>query len=651
MLINANGASKLLKGGLVPNVTHNLCFSLPDFCILLIYMGLNDDRTILGGSGQEGDASLPSGYLLGDYRIGECLGRGAMGEVYEAEQVHLGKKYAVKVLPQSLSKDPQFASRFQQEARTLASLDHENIVTVHNAGEVSGRFYLVMERLSPFQPPEDENAVSHVLAQILQGLSYAHNKGVIHRDLKPSNLLQSDIAGGQQVACVKIADFGVARVVGDDFMKSLVLETIALSRAPGRSDQATGTGSSYVGTLKYMAPEVIEGGEADARSDLYAVGVMAYEWLTGKRPVGRYKDVTQLRPELNPDWDGWLNMMLEADPEERMEDADFAHHTLPGVANPILMSLAEVPQSSPTAKPIDSPEKEILAAAFYALKEKGNIAAARDGLVRAGHGALQADEAIRTVRKALRRVRFGAAFWIFGKILLWCGAIALVSVVLDEGVFLWGLLLFALFGILKNLYSLLRIPFIRISAFQHPGDIMTDLIGYQLQAEPAAASAERSAQPDARRDVRAMDKKTGCQSVAFGEPWRRLVAAVADVLIINVTLNVLAFALILTVPALVDERNPHPALFPLILGMGVLAILYFTVLESSSIQATPGKRLLGLKVTDRQGERISFLRALGRYFSKFISAILLLWGYLRILYHPQREGLHDTLSGCQVRRR
>ncbi|MCC5833127.1 MAG: protein kinase [Opitutales bacterium] len=614
-------------------------------------MALNDEKTILGDGGEDSPQTLAEGSVLGDYRIGKSLGSGAMGEVYEAEQVHLGRRYAVKVLPDSLSGDAQFAARFQQEARTLASLDHPNIVTVHNAGHASGHFFLVMEQLEPFRASSDPEVVSHILAQILKGLSYAHNKGIFHRDLKPSNLLQARMSQGQVVPTVKIADFGVARVVGDDYMKTLVQETIALSQRQAGGSQATGTGSSYVGTLKYMAPEVMEGQEADGRSDLYAVGVMAYEWLTGKRPVGRYKDATQIRPDLHPDWDGWLNMMLEADPEDRMEGADFAYHTLPGVANPILMSQAAASQPKPAAQPEASSDKEVLAAAFYALKEQGNVAVACDSLMYAGHGATQANEAIRRVRKALLGARFWGAVWVCGKILLWIAAIALVAVILDEGLFLWGLLAVALLNIVANLYTLLRIPFIKISAFQHPGELFVALRDYEVPAEFAVASSAPPSPPYARSDLPMMDENAQSRDAVFGGPWRRLFAAVTDVVIINVGLNVLAFGLILMVPGFMDESAPHPALFPLILGMGLLAILYFTVLESSAMQATLGKRLLGLKVTDRDGERISFLRALGRYFSKFISAILLLWGYLRILYHPQREGLHDTISGCQVRRR
>lgn len=620
-------------------------------------MALDDDKTILGGDERDSADSLASGTVLGDYRIGDCLGRGAMGEVYEAEQVHLGRRYAVKVLPESLSSDPQFAARFQQEARTLASLDHANIVTVHNAGQAAGHFYLVMERLEPFQASSDPDVVSHILAQVLKGLAYAHNQGIVHRDLKPSNLLQARMIEGQVVPTVKIADFGVARVVGDNYMKTLVQETIAMSRHQATGSQSTGTGSSYVGTIKYMAPEVIEGAEADARSDLYAVGVMAYEWLTGKRPVGRYKDVTQLRPELHPDWNGWLNSLLEADPEDRMEDAEMAYETLPGVANPILNSLRATEKSSPSTA--DLPQttardsawrvnKEVLAAAFYALKEKPNPQTARDRLLQEGHGAVEADEAIRVVRKALRGARIGGALWTCGKLVLWVAAIVLVAVVMDEGVFLYGLLLVALFSILKNLFALLRIPFARLTVFQHPGELLPALQDYAVpELSTASASAQGRAPPYARTDLPTMDEVAESPNAIYGGPWRRLFAAIVDTFV----LYAMAIAATLLIePEWLNPEVHDPAMAWLALGFVAVSILYYIVFEASAWQGTPGKRLLGLKVTDLSGDRISIARSTGRFFGKYISALLLLWGYIRILFNPKRQGLHDSMAGTLVRR-
>ena len=267
--------------------------------------------------------SLQEGYELGDYRILRLLGAGAMGEVYEAEQKHLGRRYAVKVLPSEHSADSTFRERFRNEARLLASLEHPNVVAIHNAGEADGRFFLVMELLEPFVEVKGGGAdlatIQGMLGQILSALGYAHRQGVVHRDLKPANLLWT------QDGRLKVGDFGVAKVLGEAFVQSVVQETIRKTRMSDAETVVEGssTGAAdYVGTLQYMAPEVLDGESASAASDLYAVGVMAYEWLTGRKPIGRYKDASRLVPGLDPAWDRWLDGMMAAEVEERTATAD-----------------------------------------------------------------------------------------------------------------------------------------------------------------------------------------------------------------------------------------------------------------------------------------------------------------------------------------
>ena len=297
---------------------------------------MNDDKTVLGDSGDDSSLLQP-GFQLGDYKVIRLLGHGAMGEVYEAEQVHLGQSYAVKVLPAQLTEDPRFRERFRTEARTLASLSHSNVVSVMYAGEAEGRFFLVMELLSAFSQPPDQKGIQATLVQVLEGLAYAHGKGIVHRDLKPSNLLQTNDG------VVKVADFGVAQVVGEAFVKSVVEETIARSQVGDASTLADPSGQSrrsfdYAGTLQYMAPEVMQGGDATVRSDLYAVGVMAYEWLTGRKPVGRYKDASKWVDGLDPAWDEWINAALEPDPDDRIASADQALEQLRGIGVETLSS-------------------------------------------------------------------------------------------------------------------------------------------------------------------------------------------------------------------------------------------------------------------------------------------------------------------------
>ena len=201
------------------------------------------------------------------------IGRGGMGAVYKARQTGLDRLVALKILPDEVGEDPAFAERFEREARVLAQLDHPSIVRVHDAGRQGSRYYLLMEfvdglnlrqliRAGEVKPTDALSIVS----QVCEALQYAHDKGVVHRDIKPENILVD--AQGR----VKIADFGLAKLVG------LGAEAGLLTR----SDQA-------MGTLHYMAPEQIRRPlSVDHRADIYSLGVVFYELLTGEVPVGAF---------------------------------------------------------------------------------------------------------------------------------------------------------------------------------------------------------------------------------------------------------------------------------------------------------------------------------------------------------------------------
>ncbi len=298
---------------------------------------MDSDETVVGGAFTGTNGSLPAGTQIGEYRVLSLLGRGAMGQVYEVEQVRMGRRYALKLLPQELQRDAEFRRRFEQEARTLAGLEHPNIVQVVYVGESpvgdQPHAYLVMELLHPLsewlkgESVPNEDTVRSILQQVLLALDYAHGRGVVHRDLKPANLLRT--GSGE----IKIGDFGVARVVGRGFMRTVVERTVAESllgeMATHVSQGSSGQVSSshgYVGTIHYIAPEVLVGGEAIAQSDLYAVGVMAYEWLTGRKPIGRVKAVSRVRADLRDDW---VDALLEYEPGDRITNAKAALATLP----------------------------------------------------------------------------------------------------------------------------------------------------------------------------------------------------------------------------------------------------------------------------------------------------------------------------------
>jgi serine/threonine protein kinase len=233
----------------------------------------------------------------------ELLGQGGMGVVYKARQIRLDRLVALKILPPELGRDPAFAERFGREARALARLSHPRIVGVHDFGESSGLFYLLMEfvdgvnlrgllRRGQLKPEE----ALRIVPQICEALQYAHEEGIVHRDIKPENILL-DRRGN-----VKIADFGLAKLLG----------TI--------SPDSALTGSHQVmGTLRYMAPEQMERPlTVDHRADIYSLGVVFYEMLTGELPLGRFAPPSR-KVEVDVRLDQVVLRALEKEPERRYQ--------------------------------------------------------------------------------------------------------------------------------------------------------------------------------------------------------------------------------------------------------------------------------------------------------------------------------------------
>ncbi len=219
--------------------------------------------------------ALNPGSRLGPYEIVAALGAGGMGEVYRARDTRLGRDVAIKVLPESLATDPDALARFEREAKAIAALSHPNILAIHDFGIHEGFAYAVMELLEGETlrgklvagPIPRKQAVDYAL-QIARGLSAAHEKGVIHRDLKPENLfVQKD---GQ----VKILDFGLAKRVE-------AVRTGEETRAPTVSDHTEP--GTVLGTLGYMSPEQVRGLPIDHRSDVFSLGTILYEMLSGEK--------------------------------------------------------------------------------------------------------------------------------------------------------------------------------------------------------------------------------------------------------------------------------------------------------------------------------------------------------------------------------
>ena len=222
---------------------------------------------------------LTAGAHLGPYEILAAIGAGGMGEVYRARDTRLDRTVAIKVLPESLAADPQFRERFDREARTISQLTHPHICTLHDIGEQDGTAYLVMEylegetlehRLTKGARPLDEALT--IAMQIADALSAAQRAGIVHRDLKPANVFL--VRRGKGPPQAKLLDFGLAK-------STAPLATGGLSMLPTTPPNLTQQGA-ILGTLQYMAPEQIEGAEADGRTDVFALGATLFEMLTGR---------------------------------------------------------------------------------------------------------------------------------------------------------------------------------------------------------------------------------------------------------------------------------------------------------------------------------------------------------------------------------
>jgi serine/threonine protein kinase/tetratricopeptide (TPR) repeat protein len=287
--------------------------------------------------------ALPAGTRLGPYEILSPLGAGGMGEVYRARDTRLGREVAIKVLPASFSEDPDRLRRFEQEARAASSLNHPNILTVHDIGARDGAPYVVFELLDGDTlrgrlaggalPPRKANDCA---LQIARGLAAAHEKGIVHRDLKPENIFVT------RDGTVKILDFGLAKFAEP------------ASGAVPESDLPTaGTQPGVVlGTLGYMSPEQVRGKPADARSDIFAFGAILYEMLSGERAfrgesaadtmsailTKEPPEPSKSNPDVSPGLDRVVRHCLEKDPEQRSHSAHdlaFDLTELSGVSAPV----------------------------------------------------------------------------------------------------------------------------------------------------------------------------------------------------------------------------------------------------------------------------------------------------------------------------
>ena len=272
------------------------------------------------GTGRAGSFSPPGvdalRPLFPQLEILELIGRGGMGAVYKARQPGLDRLVALKILPAHAAGDPGFADRFNREARALARLQHPRIVTVHDFGVAGGMHYLVMEyvdgpnlrqvqrtgRLTPAQ-------ALRIVPEICEALQFAHDHGIVHRDIKPENLLLD------REGHIKITDFGIAKMMGPD------AETTSLTGAV-----------DVIGTPHYMAPEQIEKpADVDHRADIYSLGVVFYELLTGELPLGRFAAPSS-RVQIDVRLDEVVLRSLEKEPAKRYQQVSHVKTRLETIA-------------------------------------------------------------------------------------------------------------------------------------------------------------------------------------------------------------------------------------------------------------------------------------------------------------------------------
>src|SRR6266849_5952575 len=271
---------------------------------------------------------LSPGVRLGPYEILDAIGAGGMGEVYRAKDTRLDRTVAIKILPAQFSSDPVRKQRFEREAKTISSLNHPHICVLHDVGHQDGIDYLVMEcvegetlakRLEKGALPLEQ--VLKIGGQIADALDKAHRSGVVHRDLKPGNIMLTPTGA-------KLLDFGLAKPAAP--LASVATLTAAVTQSSPMTEQG-----AIVGTFQYMSPEQIEGKELDGRSDIFSLGAVLYEMLTGQRAFqGKSQlsvasailekepaPITTVKPLTPPALDHAIRRCLTKDPDERWQTA------------------------------------------------------------------------------------------------------------------------------------------------------------------------------------------------------------------------------------------------------------------------------------------------------------------------------------------
>jgi serine/threonine protein kinase len=266
---------------------------------------------------------------LGAYRLISRLGAGGMGEVWRAEDTKLLRQVAIKILPEQLAADPEWKERFLREARTIAQLNHPNIATIYAIDQQGETLFIAMELVEgePLSNLINRGAMPpteavRVAAQVAEGLYEAHTKGIVHRDIKPDNILLSR-------RVVKVLDFGIAKQIGQ------------------KVDRTLTQGGMVVGTPHYMSPEQALGRAVDNRTDIFSLGVVLYEMLTGEKPfngeavteillqivMSEPRDIADAVPGINPALADVVRRAMKKQPDDRFPDCEAMRQALVAVGS------------------------------------------------------------------------------------------------------------------------------------------------------------------------------------------------------------------------------------------------------------------------------------------------------------------------------
>jgi serine/threonine protein kinase/tetratricopeptide (TPR) repeat protein len=354
--------------------------------------------------------ALTSGTRLGTYEIVAQLGAGGMGEVYRARDTRLDRDVAIKVLPATVASSPERLARFEREAKTVAGLNHPNIVVLYSIEEADGTRFLTMELVEGRDLTNLVSAGGLPLAQVLDvaialsdALVAAHEQGVVHRDLKPANVMLT------RDGRVKVLDFGLAKLAVSESDPNLTQAATVVSPLSGDGQ--------VVGTVPYMAPEQIRGENVDARADLFALGILLYELATGKRPfagetqmdIGHAilrehpRPLSSVRAELPPDLDRIVGRCLEKNPRQRFQTALDVSNELRGLRKQLERS-----ESSLSARPVADKVASIAVLPFVNRSGSADDEYFSDGL---------ADELLNVLSKikGLRVIARSSTFTFKGK--------------------------------------------------------------------------------------------------------------------------------------------------------------------------------------------------------------------------------------------